>query len=159
MLSLERCQLFWTWNRNRHERRSAVTGKRTGARVASDRDIASWMRRQLDRHDWSAADLARRTGISPSRISDWLRGKQTPSSASCLRLADAFNADADYVLALAGHRVSETPVPKEDPRAGLIAMIKRVRMTPDRLASLEASLQAWLELDRSVRAAEARNGR
>jgi transcriptional regulator with XRE-family HTH domain len=127
--------------------------------MAVDRDIASWIRRQLDRQEWSAADLARHSGIPPSRISEWLSGKRTPSSASCLKLADAFNADPDYVLALAGHRPPTPPLQPQDPRTELIALLKRVRLTPDRVAGLEATLRAWLEFDRSTPTDSAPTGR
>jgi transcriptional regulator with XRE-family HTH domain len=130
----------------------------TGGRVATDRDIATWMRRQLDRREWSAADLARHIGMSPGRISEWLAGKRQPSSASCLRLADAFDADPDYVLALAGHRPATTPIPPDAELAELFAMLKRVRLTPDRLAGLKAQARAWLEIDRATPPNSAANG-
>jgi transcriptional regulator with XRE-family HTH domain len=116
------------------------------------------MRSQLTRQEWTAADLARRTGISPSRISDWLAGKRRPSSESCLRLADAFNADPDYVLALAGHREPTEPLAPDDPRSHIIALVKRVRMTPTQAAALEAMLTAWLELERSGQLNDTPNG-
>lgn len=113
--------------------------------MATDPNFASWMRSQLKRNDWTAADLARRVSISPGRISEWLSGKRQPSSASCLRLADAFGADPDYVLALAGHRTPAEPLPPDDPRSRIIALVKRVQMTPQQAEGLEAMLRVWLE--------------
>ena len=113
--------------------------------MATDRDLASWIRRQLARNEWNAADLSRRLGMSPGRISEWLTGKRRPSTASCRRLADAFNVDPDYVLALAGHRVPDEPLPPDDPRSRIIALVKRVQMTPQQADGLEAMLIAWLE--------------
>jgi transcriptional regulator with XRE-family HTH domain len=107
------------------------------------------MRSQLTRNEWTAADLARRTGISPSRISEWLAGKRRPSSESCLKLADAFNADPDYVLALAGHREPAEPLAPDDARSRIIALVKRVQMSRSQAEGLEAMLTAWLELQRS----------
>ena len=126
--------------------------------MATDRDLASWMRRQLARNEWTAADLSRRVGMSAGRISEWLSGKRQPNPASCLRIADAFNADPDYVLALAGHRLQPAEPQPDDTRAELIAMLNRVQLTPDRLAGLEGTLRAWLELDRAGRTREAGNG-
>jgi hypothetical protein len=78
-----------------------------------------------------------------------VNGKRRPSSGSCLRLADAFNADPDLVLTIAGHRLATVPLRADDRRAQLIAMLNRVKLTPDRLAGLEAQLQVWLENDRA----------
>jgi transcriptional regulator with XRE-family HTH domain len=100
----------------------------------TDPDIASWIKRQLARHEWAAVDLSRRTGISTGAISEWMTGKRVPSPQSCLRLADAFGVDADTVLAIAGHRLA--PVPPEDPKANLIAMISRADLSPEILAAI-----------------------
>ena len=126
--------------------------------MATDRDLASWMRRQLSRNEWTAADLSRRVGMSPGRISEWLSGKRQPNPASCLRIADAFNADPDYVLALAGHRLQPAAAEPDDTRAELIAMLQRVQLTPDRLAGLEGTLRAWIEIDRAARSRDPSNG-
>ena len=88
--------------------------------MATDRDLASWIRRQLARNEWNAADLSRRLGISPGRVSEWLSGKRRPNP-SRRRLADVFNVDPDDVLALVGHRVPDEPLPPDDPRSRIIA--------------------------------------
>jgi transcriptional regulator with XRE-family HTH domain len=110
-------------------------------------DIGAWIRRQLTRRDWKAADLSRRMGVSPGRISEWINSERRPSPASCVKLADAFGAELDDVLALAGHRIAAEPLQPDDPKTRVIALIRRVRLTPDRAAGLEATLQAWLALD------------
>jgi transcriptional regulator with XRE-family HTH domain len=115
--------------------------------LGADRDIGSWIRRQLLRRDWTAADLARRIDVSTGAISEWIAGKRRPSPASCLKLAEAFNVEPDDVLALAGHRLPTTPLRADDPRNRIIALIKRVHMTPSQAAGLEAMLTAWLETD------------
>jgi transcriptional regulator with XRE-family HTH domain len=127
--------------------------------VATDQDIAMWLRRQLDRNEWSAADLARHSGIQPGRISEWLTRKRMPSSASCIRLADVFGADPDYVLALAGHRPASPQARTQDPWREVKALMDRVNPTVDRIAGLEATLRKWLELDRSTPSDSASNGR
>jgi transcriptional regulator with XRE-family HTH domain len=116
--------------------------------VSVDEDFPSWLKRQLARREWSAAELARRMGVGPARVSEWLAGKYLPNPASCLRLADALNVDADEVLALAGHREPTEPLAPDDPHARIIALVKRVRLTPDRLAGLEGTLLSWIEFDR-----------
>ena len=114
-----------------------------------DEELGAWIRRQLARRQWSAAQLSRQTGVSPGPISEWISGKRRPNPESCLRLADAFNVDPDFVLALAGHRIPEEPLPPDDTRTRIIALVKRVNMSADRAGALEAVLTAWIEFDRA----------
>jgi transcriptional regulator with XRE-family HTH domain len=116
--------------------------------MATDRDIASWLRRQLERREWSAADLARHAGIPSGRISEWLSRKRNPSSASCIRLADVFDADPDDVLALAGHRPASPHTRTQDPWRDVKALLDRARPEPDRVSGLEALVRGWLRFDR-----------
>ena len=120
--------------------------------MATDPTIGGWIRRELTHRGWRAADLARRLGVSSGRISEWSSGRYTPSPASCLRLAEVFAADADQVLALAGHRAA--PPAPEDDRARLIALLQRVELSPTQLAGLEAMLTAWAESPRPAPAPE-----
>ena len=115
----------------------------------SESTIGDWIRHELAHRDWTAADLARRLGVSSGRISEWSSGRYTPSPASCLRLAEVFAADPDQVLALAGHRAA--PPAPEDAKARLIALIQRVEMTPTQIAGLEAMLTAWADAQRTTR--------
>ena len=117
--------------------------------MGTDSAIGDWIRQELAHRDWSAADLARRLGVSSGRISEWSSGRYTPSPASCLRLAEVFAADPDQVLALAGHRAA--PPAPEDAKARLIALIQRVEMTPTQMAGLEAMLTAWADAQRTSR--------
>jgi transcriptional regulator with XRE-family HTH domain len=115
--------------------------------MEADSTIGDWIRHELAHRDWTAADLARRLGVSSGRISEWSSGRYTPSPASCLRLAEVFAADADRVLALAGHRAA--PPAPEDAKARLIALIQRVEMSPTQIAGLEAMLTAWADAPRT----------
>ena len=115
--------------------------------MGTDSAIGAWIRHELAHRDWTAADLARRLGVSSGRISEWSSGRYTPSPASCLRLAEVFAADPDRVLALAGHRAA--PPAPEDAKARLIALIQRVDMSPTQIAGLEAMLTAWAETPRA----------
>ena len=118
----------------------------------SQPDFATWFRRQLTRRGLKPAELARRSGISSGRISEWPSGKQKPGPRSCERLAEALDADSDTVLAAAGHRQPAEPLRPDDPRARLLDLVKRVRLTDDRVVGLEGTLQAWLDQDRKRRA-------
>jgi transcriptional regulator with XRE-family HTH domain len=115
--------------------------------IDAESTIGDWIRHELAHRDWTAADLARRLGVSSGRISEWSSGRYTPSPASCLRLAEVFAADPDQVLALAGHRAA--PPAPEDAKARLIALIQRVEMTPTQIAGLEAMLTAWADAQRT----------
>ena len=118
--------------------------------MATDRDIATWIRRQLERREWSPADLTRHLGVGTGRVSEWLSGKRRPSPASCLKLADVFDADPDVVLALAGHR---PPTPSSDPWREVKALLDRARPEPDRVLGLEGLLRGWIRFDREAAAA------
>lgn len=117
--------------------------------------LAAWLRRQLLRRDWTQADLARKSGLSQGRISDWLAGKRRPNPDSCDKLADVFGVDVDTVLSLAGHRPRD-PNHKNRDRDDLMAMLKRVRLTGgdmyhERVRSLRLILQGYLDTDREIR--------
>jgi transcriptional regulator with XRE-family HTH domain len=114
--------------------------------MGTDFTIGDWIRQELAHRDWTAADLARRLGVSSGRISEWSSGRYTPSQASCLRLAEVFAADPDQVLALAGHRAA--PPAPEDAKARLISLIQRIEMSPTQIAGLEAMLTAWADVPR-----------
>lgn len=110
----------------------------------TDPDIASWLRRQLARRDWSGADLARRLNVANGRVSEWTTGKRVPSPKSCLRLADAFGVDPDTVLAIAGHRA--VPAPLEDPKEELIALIRRADLSPLTIKGMTAMVREIMAL-------------
>ncbi len=105
--------------------------------------IGRWIQLQLDRREWRAADLSRRIGVPNGNISRWVNGRRVPDPASCDLLADVFGADVDYVLMLAGHRPPDFDDGVDPERAGLIASLRRVELTPDRAATLRALFEQW----------------
>ncbi len=116
----------------------------------TEQGIPGWMRQELKRRDWTAADLARRSGIGTGRISEWMSGHRRPSPASCNVLADAFGVDPDVVLAVAGYRTPPEPLDPDDPRQRITSLLRRVRLTPDRTRTIEAILETYLETDRET---------
>jgi transcriptional regulator with XRE-family HTH domain len=118
----------------------------------------AWVRKQLRRRQWNDAEFARRLDMPSGTISRWMSGERQPNTASCDRIADIFGVDVDLVLTLAGHRPEDTRLQPDDELAELFAMLKRVRLTPDRLAGLKAQAQAWLERDRATPPNSAANG-
>src|SRR5919112_753126 len=66
--------------------------------------FVEWLRGQLRRRGWNAAELGRRLQVPSGTISRWMTGERQPSSRSCDLLADVLGVDLDLVLTLAGHR-------------------------------------------------------
>lgn len=120
-------------------------------RVATEESLASWLRRQLGRREWKYGDLAERAGVSTASISRWVNGKELPSSENAIKLAEALDADPDDVLALAGHRDPDRPVPPDDPIRELYRMMQRMKKNPDRIETLRAIVERYLENDRASR--------
>jgi transcriptional regulator with XRE-family HTH domain len=110
--------------------------------------FASWVRAELRRREWNDSDLARRMGVSSGMISHWLSGERRPNPYSCDLLADALHADLDTVLALVCHRptAASAALPKEI--APVVAMLRRINPTPDRITGLTGVLRSWLEIGR-----------
>jgi transcriptional regulator with XRE-family HTH domain len=108
----------------------------------------AWLRRQILRREWSAAELARRTGVSPTSVSRWLNGREIPSSDNARRIADAFYIDRDDVLARAGHRDPDDPFSPDDPISRLCRKLRQIRQSPDRLMTIDAILDTYLSTDR-----------
>jgi transcriptional regulator with XRE-family HTH domain len=111
----------------------------------------AWLRGQLRRRGWNAAELARRLHVPSGTISRWMTGERQPSSRSCDLLADVLGVDLDLVLTLAGHRPGPETSAPDDQRAAIIALLERINLTPDRAAGLQGTLTSWWELDREQR--------
>ncbi len=105
--------------------------------------IGPWLQRELDRQDWTQADLARRLSTSTGAVSQWVTGTRGPSPESCERLADVLGADLDHVLTLAGHRPAGLESEPDPERAGLIAQLRRAELTPERAAVLRVLFDVW----------------
>lgn len=66
--------------------------------------IGQWLKEMIARKGTTMRQVAQYTGISVSTISNTVRGIYIPNPANCVRLAEYFKVDPDYVLQLAGHR-------------------------------------------------------
>lgn len=61
--------------------------------------FAPWLRRQLQRRGWNAAELSRRTGLASGTISRWLNGQRTPRDGEHIHLlAQALALHQDEIL-------------------------------------------------------------
>ncbi len=119
-----------------------------------ERTFGEWLGLQLDRREWSGADLARRLGVANGNVSRWLRDERKPSSATVDRIADVLGIDVDIALTYAGHRPSGAlQIDPDGPTARLRPLIEKVNWSayPGRLETLENELQFMIETDRKNR--------
>lgn len=54
----------------------------------------------LKENNLTRSDFARRIGVRPSQVSEWLYGKAKPGYDILKRMAVAFNVSADYFLGI-----------------------------------------------------------
>lgn len=54
----------------------------------------------LNENKLSRSDFARRVGVKPSQVSEWLYGKSKPGYDNLRSMAVAFNISADYFLGI-----------------------------------------------------------
>lgn len=85
-------------------------------------DIAAfpqYVRRQLDRLDWTVADLARAAELPESTVGRWVRGKTVPGIDSARQLAEALRRPLLEVLVAAGlitaEEAKQRTVARHDP--------------------------------------------
>ena len=64
--------------------------------------LTRWINSELRERGWSFRELGRRSGLSPTTISDILAGKTNPGFDFCRGIATAFGAPPERVLRLAG---------------------------------------------------------
>lgn len=70
------------------------------------KDLGSRIVQYRQRRGWKQSELARRSSISPDRLSKLERGERTPRFTEIVRLAEAFEISLDAL-------VFGTPVPRE----------------------------------------------
>lgn len=110
--------------------------------------LPMWLRRQLDRRDWSQADFARRLNVGTGLVSRWMTGKRTPSPRYCDLIADVLGVDLDVVLLMANHRAVTTDLDPDDPRIELEGLVHRVQWNKWRVKQIAGQLRVMVEEDR-----------
>lgn len=101
-------------------------------------------------------ELAARSGLPQQTISRIESGayKETPPPDVIDALAEALDLAPATLLGAMGYNVLplvEDDLPPDDPRAELIGLVKRVRLTPERVWLLRQQLQGMIEYDRKER--------
>lgn len=61
-------------------------------------NFSNTLRQLLQDRNWRQADLCRITGIQTSLISDYLRGKKSPTIGNAILIADALNVSLDELV-------------------------------------------------------------
>ena len=64
--------------------------------------FSQWLIKNLNDRLWSQAELARRSGLSRTAISDVISGKANPGDVLCRAIAKAMQLPADDVFQIAG---------------------------------------------------------
>lgn len=106
---------------------SCVASKRR--KVPPDPEIARRIRRALEHHGVSAAELARRIGVTPAAVSQILSSTTAPSDETGIAIGDALGDDWEWLL---NRRLSG--------KSGLGALIGNLydRLGDDRIRYLES---------------------
>lgn len=63
-------------------------------------DFKQILRDFLSENDLSQTEFAKRIGVKPSQVSEWLRGKAKPGYDTLRQISLAFRITADYFLGL-----------------------------------------------------------
>lgn len=117
--------------------------------------FGAWLDHKLKLKQWKGADLARRLGVANGDVSRWRRGVTIPSPASIINIADELYADADELLALAGHRPSMPRDELERVHARLDPYLCKVRWTDSRFRMIEGILDQFRQDDEITQSSEA----
>jgi len=64
--------------------------------------LSDWLVTELDVRGWSQRELSRRSGVSPTQISDIISGKANPGADSSIAIARALSKPPEDILRLAG---------------------------------------------------------
>ena len=93
-----------------------------------------WLNGQLEEHEWSDSDLAKKSGFSHSVISKARNGIQAIGYEACAKIADALYVPRSTVWKLAGYAPKESGTsPERDEWNGLFDMLGE----PDREEMLQ----------------------
>ena len=107
-------------------------------------EFTAWLRQRIEEKGQTERAVSMYAGLSEGTIWNILNHPESnPRPDTCLKLADYFKVDPDYLLYLAGHRPQRLPPPIP---AGLYHTILRVnRMPPQIQGKVVAMLNAIVE--------------
>lgn len=70
----------------------------------------------LNKHQTTAYQVAKATGISQNTFSDWKKGRSTPKIDKMQKIADYFGVSVDYLLGAAVQKETPPALTKKDER-------------------------------------------
>jgi transcriptional regulator with XRE-family HTH domain len=60
--------------------------------------FSEWLGDELEKRDWTQADLARKSGLTTAGVSHIIKGTRKAGIKSCAKIAKAFDLSPDEVL-------------------------------------------------------------
>jgi transcriptional regulator with XRE-family HTH domain len=122
-------------------------------------EFIAWMRDELEKRRWSQAELGRRSDILASVINRWDRGEWAPNANSCLKIANAFGVEPQFVLEMAGHAPRQ-----RTPESGKVRQLESAMRfidwdKPGRWESVMGMLRMYQEEDTKLNRASRRDGK
>jgi transcriptional regulator with XRE-family HTH domain len=74
-------------------------------------DFPNWLMQEMEKRGWNQSELAEKAGMTPTAISDVLKGKRNPGLQFCKGVARAFDVTLGEVLR---HANIAPPIPPKD---------------------------------------------
>ncbi|MCM1438352.1 MAG: helix-turn-helix domain-containing protein [Roseburia sp.] len=65
-----------------------------------DKEFSHILNDFLTENQLTQTDFAKKVGVKPSQVSEWLKGKAKPGYDTLRAIATAFNISADYFLGI-----------------------------------------------------------
>lgn len=72
-------------------------------------DFIDWLRKEMERREWSQSELARRSKLSPAQITRLLNGERGVGEAGLTAIAHALKLPPETVFRAAGILPPQTP--------------------------------------------------
>lgn len=91
--------------------------------------FTTWLAAELNRLNWTHAELAAKAGVSRGAVSNTLRGVIPPSCEFCIKTANALDVAPETVLKLAGILPPGPPASPID-SSTLQALVELARTLP-----------------------------
>jgi transcriptional regulator with XRE-family HTH domain len=91
------------------------------------KELADWLKQELERREWNTSDLARKAEVQPASLSRIINETREAGPNICLAIAKALHVAPERVFRKAGLL---PPEPEKDPTI-MDAIHKMSRLTPE----------------------------
>jgi len=99
-----------------------------------EKDFVTWLIGEMEKQGWNNSELARRSGLVPSTISQVISGSRRPGPDFCVGVAKALNKPPEVIFRVAGI-LPQLPGAEDDITLREI-MDTAKRLTPERRRAL-----------------------